>query len=137
MWEGIYRCDKNSKFIPQAPQGVWTFVRPNAYEAGRANIAIYNWDMKDSVAVDLSGVLDPSTPYEIRDAQNFFGDPVAAGVYDGKPVSVPMTGLTHVAPVGDVTQMPKHTAPGFAAFVVLPRVTAPNDAAAGVRSRRK
>jgi len=113
--------DSHSKFIPEAPHGVWTFVRPNAYEPGRANIAIYNWDLKKAVPVDLSMVLKPSEGFEIRDAQNYFGEPVVQGVYDGKPVSVPMTGLTHVAPVGDIAHQPQHTAPGFAAFVVLPR----------------
>jgi len=29
----------------QAPTGTWTFVQPNKYEAGRANIAIYNWSL--------------------------------------------------------------------------------------------
>jgi len=115
--------DLGSKFIPEAPRGVWTFVRPNAYERGRANIVIYNWDLKKNVQVDLSSVLKLSDEFEIRDAQNFFGPPVATGSFDGKPVSVPMTGLTRVAPVGDVAHQPKHTAPKFGSFVVLPRRT--------------
>jgi hypothetical protein len=100
---------------------VWTFVRPNAYEPGRANIAIYNWDLKKTVPVDLSMILKPSQGFEIRDAQNYFAEPVVQGVYDGQPVLVPMTGLTHVAPVGEIAHQPQHTAPAFAAFVVLPR----------------
>lgn len=113
--------DRNSKFVPGAPKGVWTFVRPNAYEPGRANIAIYNWDEKKMVPLNLSAVLKPSQAFEIRDAQNFFGEPVARGIYDGQPVLIPMTGLTHVAPVGNIVHQPNHTAPWFGAFVVLPK----------------
>ena len=35
------------------PTGVKAFVRPNQYEAGRANIAIYNWAGKDTVDVPV------------------------------------------------------------------------------------
>lgn len=121
--------DANSKFIGTAPQGVWVFVRPNAYEQGRGNITIYNWDMKSSVLVDLSSVLNPGDEYEIRDAQNFWGAPVTTGTYDGKPVSVTMTGLIRAVPVGRVTRQPVHTAPGFGSFVVLPRSRRVSDGA--------
>lgn len=121
--EGI---DSHSKFTSDVPHGVWIFVRPNAYEPGRGNIAIYNWDLRKNVAVDLSRVLKNSERFEIRDAQNFWSGPVVSGVYDGKPVSIPMTGLVRATPVGTIAHLPKHTAPGFGSFVVLtnPKTTA-------------
>ena len=32
------------------PPGTKVFVRPNRYEAGRANITVYNWNLADTVA---------------------------------------------------------------------------------------
>ena len=77
--------------------------------------------MQRIVLVDVSGVLDRGVVYEIRDAQNFFGPPVASGTYNGELIPVPMTGLTPAAPNGDVPTPPRHSAPEFGAFVLLPR----------------
>ncbi len=35
----------NTYYGSTRPTGVKVFVRPNAYEAGRANIVVYNWDL--------------------------------------------------------------------------------------------
>lgn len=121
-WQNwVKQVDAHSTFTTAAPSGTWTFVRPNQYEPGRGNIAIYNWDLKNSVPVDLSRLLKTGAAYEIRDAENFFAPAVVSGTWDGKPVSVPMTGLTVAAPVGAVPSPPQHTAPEFGAFVVLPK----------------
>jgi hypothetical protein len=98
---------------------VKVFVRPNQYEKGRAHVAIFNWNRQDSVDVDLSQVLLAGEDYEIRDAQNYFGAPVARGVYNGSPVKVPMTLEVVAEPVGNIPVKPPHSAPQFGAFVVL------------------
>jgi hypothetical protein len=97
------------------------FIIPNAYEAGRANIAIYNWSHANSVPVDLSGVLKTGDQYKIIDAQN----PsiiVSSGSYTG-PVSISMNGLVAVQPVGPGSGQGQatrtHTAPEFGAFIVV------------------
>jgi Malectin domain/Viral BACON domain len=119
-WQSLTGMDATSTFTTGAPTGVWTTVRPNQYEAGRANIVIYNWDLKASVSVDLSGSgIKVGDNYQIRDAENWYNGPVASGVYNGSPVSVPMTGLTVVQPFGVVPYPPSHTAPQFGAFVLL------------------
>jgi parallel beta-helix repeat protein len=120
-WRAASSLDRDSRFSSGPPRGVWTFVRPNRYESGRANIVIYNWDAKTAVPVDLSEVLAEGETYEIRDAQDFFGPSVASGRFDGRPVAVPMTGLVAVQPNGDVPTPPLHTAPEFGAFVLLRR----------------
>jgi len=116
--------DANSTLESAYPSGVKVFVRPNKYEPGRAHVAVYNWDHQDAVALDLGAALKEGDKFEIRDVQNYFGPPLVAGTYEGKPVSVSMK-LTEVAgPVGDVPHIAarfQHTAPEFAAFVVLPR----------------
>src|SRR5262245_42117393 len=87
------------------PSGVKVFVRPNRYEAGRANITVYNWDLKNQVEVDLSGALRNGDRFEVRNARDFYGQPVLSGVYAGKPLSMPMAG--------------SQPAPEFGAFVVM------------------
>ncbi|HVY45878.1 MAG TPA: MYXO-CTERM sorting domain-containing protein [Minicystis sp.] len=108
----------NNTFSSGPPNATKVFVRPNAYEPGRANVVVYDWAHASSVDVDLGPAnLAVGAPIEIRDAQNFFGDPVVSTTYDGGAVSIPMTGLTKAAPVG--TAAPMHTAPEFGVFVVL------------------
>lgn len=124
-WEGWRKSsglDAGSTFTPGRPTGVWTFVRPNRYERGRAHVVVYNWDAKEAVEVDLGPArLAAGKPFEVRDAQDFFGRPVFEGTYDGRPVRLPMSGLAVAAPVGEVPRPPRHTAPEFAVFVALPR----------------
>ena len=103
------------------PSGVFVGIRPNTYEAGRANITVFNWARQSSVPVDIAAAaLAVGTQYEVRDAQNFFGPPVAAGVYNGSPITIPMAGLTATPVVGNAPIQPGHTGPEFAAFVLLP-----------------
>ncbi len=116
-WKSATGFDTNSTFDINAPTGKWIYVRPNKYESKRANVIIYNWDLSSQVAVDLSGVLSPGDPFVVQDAQNFYGPPVASGIYSGSPVNIPMTGLTKATPIGFTA--PAHTAPQFGTFVVM------------------
>jgi hypothetical protein len=108
------------------PTANTVIVRPNQYEQGRANIAIYNWQMQPSVSVNLSNAgLNIGQSFVIKDASNFFGNPVASGTYNGGSVSIPMTGLVRAPMVAESDISPQyrpvsHTAPEFGAFIVLP-----------------
>ncbi|HTC67144.1 MAG TPA: Ig-like domain-containing protein [Candidatus Acidoferrum sp.] len=118
----------NNTYLSQRPTGKDIFVRPNQYETGRANIVIYNWDLSPSVSVDISASgLHSGQSYEIRDSQNFYGAPVATGVYNGGPVTIPMSNLTLAPPEGTVPTQPRHTAPEFDVFVLLPTGSQPAD----------
>jgi hypothetical protein len=109
--------------IPERPAtGKKVFVRKNRYEEGRANITIFNWEKSDKVDVEVGHIgLRNGDAYEVRDVQDYFGKPVAVGKYDGKPVVIPMTGLTVAAPMGRSAEYktPPHTAPEFGAFVIM------------------
>jgi hypothetical protein len=111
--------DGNSNYRPGRPTGVWTFVRPNQFDTGRATVIAYNWDMRSDISVDLAGVLKNGEDFEVRDAQNYFGSPVLTGTFSGGPVSIPLGGLQITGPVGEVPTLPRHTAPEFAVFIVL------------------
>lgn len=117
-WVQNSLLDTHSTFNPGRPTGIWSFVRPNKYEAGRANIVIYNWDLANTVSLDLSSVLKPGDSYAVRDVFNFYGPPATFGVFTGAPVSIPMTPSTVSQPIGYVPVAPKHTLPEFGTFVV-------------------
>jgi hypothetical protein len=123
QWRRVTGLDRNSQVIAARPSGVKVFVRPNRYEAGRANIVIYNWDLRDRVAVDVSSILPAGTEFEIRDAQNYFAEPVLRGVYKGGPLLLPTRLSRMTTPIGNVERVPIHTAPEFVVFV-LQRVSA-------------
>jgi hypothetical protein len=114
----------NNTYYSTRPTGVQVFLRPNTYEAGRANVTIYNWDLLSTVRVDLSGILYLGSTYEIRNAQDFFAAPALSGIYDGNPViTIPMTGLTIAIPVGWTAPPP--TGPEFNAFMLITTTLGP------------
>lgn len=80
------------------------FVRPNRYESGRAHIIVYNWGRADMVNVNVGNLLRPGIRYEVHNVLDYWGAPVASGIYTGKSVSLPMTG--------------SDTSPEFNAFVL-------------------
>ncbi len=102
------------------PTGTKAFVRPNRYEPGRAHVAVYNWDNLAAVSVDLAPAqLAVGMPFEIRDAEDYFGPAVFAGTYLGTAVSIPMDARGTSVPVGNVAT-PPHTPREFGAYVVVP-----------------
>lgn len=111
----------NNNYSTAKPTANVVAVRPNKYEPGRANIIVYNWQNLSAVPVDISGVLPVGTPFEVVNAQNFYGAPVLSGAYQGGIISLPMTGLTAAKPAG-LTSVPA-TGPLFNVFVLLPLTT--------------
>ncbi len=109
-----------STYLRTRPTGTRVFVRPNEYEAGRAHVAVFNWELRDQVAVDLSAVLRLGQAFQIRDLQNPLGPPVVTGAFAGRAISIPLN-LTAVAtPVGEPGAFASHTPAEFGAFLVLP-----------------
>lgn len=121
-WRQRTKLDAHSQIIRNAslrPGGIEVFVRPNRYESGRGHIIVFNWARHNSVSVDIASLrLEMGAYYEVKDAQNYFGPPVARGTYDGKPITLPISLSALPLPVGDVERVPNHTAPEFIAFVV-------------------
>jgi len=128
-WQTATGQDAGSTHTGALPTGVKTVVLANHYEPGRAHIAVYNWDLNPAVGVDVSAILDVGDRYEVRDAQNYYGAPVLSGVYQGGDLTLPMNLTTVTQPVGNVDYDHlgwrfTHTAPEFAAFVLLRQVEA-------------
>ncbi len=116
-WTQESGLDRGSSFSADMPGSPQVFIRPNKYEPGRANIIVYNWNRQDRVPVDLRSVLKTGDRYVVLNVQDFFAEPVLSGVFDGKPLSLPMTGLRVAIPVGR-SSAPESTGPAFAVFVV-------------------
>ncbi|HEV8304671.1 MAG TPA: Ig-like domain-containing protein [Gemmatimonadales bacterium] len=93
------------------------FVRPNAYEQGRATVTVYNWSQLGAVSVDLSGIVPVGARYEVRNVQNLYGAPVATGEFSGA-VSIPLGGVTPPTPVGLTSSRSPRTGPYFDVFLV-------------------
>ena len=123
-WQHRTGFDANSVCQIGGLHGVKVFVRSNRFQPGRANIIVYNWTKLGFASVDVSQVLPRNAAYEIRDAQNFYGSPVASGVYRGQPLILPMNGLRPAPPNGPML-MPPPTGPSFNVFVLLPRQAMP------------
>ncbi|MCX6588702.1 MAG: malectin domain-containing carbohydrate-binding protein [Acidobacteria bacterium] len=110
----------NNTYTTVQPKGLQVLLRPNRYEPGRGHVTVYNWDNLSNVSVNLASILPTGAAYEIRDAQNFFGPPVASGVYSGGSVTIPMTG-TAITPLTGLAEVALlHTPVRFGSFIVLP-----------------
>lgn len=94
------------------------FVNQNKYDKTRAYVTIYNGDRIGDVSVDLSGFLEEGKMFDVWDVQNYFGEPVLSGVYDGKPIQLPLAGEKMTPPIGETEQIPVHTGIDFSVFVV-------------------
>jgi hypothetical protein len=82
---------KENTVVPKAPDAPVIFVLPNAYDAGRAHVAIYNFKNEASVRVDVSTVAK-SGHFRLLDPKDYFGKPVLEGdIADGR-ITVPMKG---------------------------------------------
>jgi hypothetical protein len=94
-WQEKTGFDRNSQWIANSAgraAGLQVFFRPNRFEPGRVHVAVYNWDKRDSVPIDPQGVLAPGSAFELRPVQDYFGEPVVTGVYDGGTITIPMVG---------------------------------------------
>jgi hypothetical protein len=116
----------DNTYLTARPSGAKVILRPNQYEPGRAHLAIYNWDRSASVEVNVSAVLSPGTPFELRNAQDFWAEPVLAGTYTGSPLVVPMQAWPVAAPLGFPVS-PSPTGPEFNVFVLLTDVLVEGD----------
>jgi hypothetical protein len=119
-WQSATGYDEHSTYEVGTLRGTKIFVRSNRYDAGRANIIVYNWGNLTNVSVDVSAVLASGAAYEVRNAQDFFAAPVLSGTFIGQPLELPMRGLTVAVPNGPLLTPPP-TGPIFNAFILLPR----------------
>lgn len=117
-WKKVTGYDSATPWETGCLTGTRIVVRPNRYEPGRANIVVYNWDNLNQVRLNICPLLSIGDSYELRNAQDFFAVPVLRGAYDGRPLTIPMNGLTVAEPTGGL-KTPPPTGPTFNVFVLL------------------
>jgi hypothetical protein len=83
------RLDETCIPVPGAP---YTVVNVNRYDSARANLVIWNFPLAIDVTVDFSDFLNPGETFKLLEPTDFYGAPVYEGVYEGKPVDVPIQG---------------------------------------------
>lgn len=119
-WSGLTESGNTFLASSNPPtSGQRVFVRPNKYENGRANIIVFNWSNAGSASADVSSVLQPGDTYEVREAQNFYGTPVARGTYGGGSISLPMSTVQPASLIGRSGRDPGTTGTTFHVFVLL------------------
>ena len=67
-------------------------VRPSNYDSRRAHVAVFNWSKQAKVELLVDTFLRPGERYRLLNPRELFGAPVAQGVYQGQPISVPVVG---------------------------------------------
>lgn len=119
QWKTDTGFDGASTMNAANPTGLWTYIRTNAFTQGKANVIVYNWNLADNVTVDLSSVLTNGQYFCVKNAQDYRGAKIIGdSIYGGGSVTLPMTNLTVVAPIGSTA--PASTGPEFAVFLVEP-----------------
>ena len=118
-WKAKTGMEAGSTFTTARPPGVEAFVLPNKYEPGRAHIAVYNWTLQNTVQVNVGSVLKVGDSFEVKDSQNYYGPAVLTGVYNGQPLTLPMSLTAQAATSGPAKRPPVHTGKEFNAFVLI------------------
>jgi hypothetical protein len=110
----------DNTYLDATPATNHVVVRPNRYEPGRAHIIAYNWEGLETVSVDPGAIMSAGTDFIVRNAQDFYGDAVVSGTYEGGAISIPMTGLSVAQPIGDPGAIPdgQRTGSAFNVFVL-------------------
>lgn len=124
-WRSATGLTSAGQATPGLPTTTRVFVRPNPYERGRANVAVYNWARQALVVVDLTQVLTPGDTFDIRNVQDLRGAPVVSGVYAGGSVTLPMRGVTPPVPVGMSSSRAPATGIDFNTYIVTLRGAQP------------
>jgi hypothetical protein len=118
-WRTMSGIADPGAYAGSTPTGVKIALRPNQYERGRANIIVYNWAEQSVVGVDVSGILFPGDQYVVQHAQDFYGAPIASGIYTGGPLQLPMVSIAPPIPLGTTTAPAPVTGPTFNVFVLM------------------
>lgn len=120
-WQTRFEKDANGRYAGGRPRGARVALRQNQYETGRAHLVVHNPERRESVEVDFTGFLRTGQRFEIRSVQNLAAEPVLAGVYDGRPIALPMKATKPAAPVGLADAAVPITEPELGVYLVRAR----------------
>jgi hypothetical protein len=72
------------------PTGVKAVLLTNRFDRNRAHLVVYNWDKAENVKVIAKPFLKDGDSYRLMDPQDFFGNSIFDGKYDGDVIQIPM-----------------------------------------------
>lgn len=105
----------DNTYLTQPPTGVITYVQPNQYEPGRANVTVYNWDNDATVAVNVGSAGLADGNYEVRYAQNYWSPQTLT--VSGGIMTISMSGWGVATPIAWTA--PPSALPQFGAFDIV------------------
>ncbi len=134
-WQSSYGWDQGGTAATGLPTTNWVYVRPNAYEAGRAHVVVYNWEDMASVSADLSNIgLNDGQAFKVYNVQSFksdldvnnpdyYGNVVGSGTFSASSPTVSIAMKNPVdavatSPIGAPYTVPS-SLPRFGLFLVL------------------
>ena len=95
-----------------------TFVRLHMWKEALDVTVVEPSKHKEAYGRVMREVVMRGATYELRNAQDFFSEPILGGTFDGEPLKLPMNGLSTASPTGQL-RTPPTTCPTFNVFVLL------------------
>jgi len=77
---------------PRPAEPAQVVVQPYHLDPDRGNVVIFNWAKKAGVAVDPAALLHSGDRFRLMNPREFYGKPVLAGIYTGRPLAIPVEG---------------------------------------------
>lgn len=98
--------------------GVYVYV--NSVTTTKAHVAAYNWDLADSVVVDLSTVtgLSVGDTVRVKNVQDLFVDIVELVLDADKKITVDMRAISHTVAAPILWDAPATVFPEFGCFII-------------------
>ena len=97
---GVLNIDRYKKVLKEGnlvirkgqkrPAGVKTVLMTNRFDRNLAHLVVYNWDKAENVKVRAKPFLKDGDSYRLMDPQDFFGNSIFNGKYDGDVIQIPM-----------------------------------------------
>ena len=97
---GVLNIDRYKKVLKEGnlvirkgqkrPAGVKTVLMTNRFDRNRTHLVIYNWDKSENVKVRAKPFLKKGDFYRLINPQDFFGNSIFDGKYDGDVIQIPM-----------------------------------------------
>ena len=94
-WRKKTGFDKSSRLLKGnqgRPTGTHIHMRANRYEPNRVHLAVYNWDRKPAVEIDIGELARPGDGFRVVNVLDYYGEPVAMGKVAGRTIRLPMKG---------------------------------------------
>lgn len=117
-WQNITGFDSNGSYFESLPDENKIFIYPNEYESRRAHIAIFNWEMLDTVEIDVSSFLAPGETFYLYDVENLQAGPFQEGKVQDSSISIEMNRSDFTGPYGNISSIVEHTGTDFGVFLV-------------------